>query len=367
MFRHPLTQETELRLLEPAHAAAVYALVDHNRAHLGRWLSWVARQQSIADTQAHIRQCLLRFANNGCPLCGIWHQGHLVGAIDLLGIGAHSRGAEIGYWLDAAAQGRGLVSVACRVLVNHTFAVLGAHRVEIRAEPANSRSRAVAERAGFREEGTLRQVVNMGDHFADRVVYALLRDEWQDSADYLTFSAPLSEDAELRLLQPHYAEEIYALVERNRWHLRIEDWVDATTNVEHVRGFITQSLQRQADGCEIQWGIWSGGHFAGMIGTWTVDSQAHRAEMGYWLGEEFQGKGLMTAAMCVMIKFMFNELDLNRAELRIRTDNPRSRAVAARLGFSLEGIQRQSASSEGKLVDMACYGLLREEWKARTT
>ncbi len=72
----------------------------------------------------------------------------------------------------------------------------------------------------------------------------------------------------------------------------------------------------------------------------------------------------MTAAAGAMLEYLFTVLDLRRAELRIRTSNARSRGVAERLGFTLEGIKRQAAWTDDVPGDMACYGLLREEWEA---
>jgi ribosomal-protein-serine acetyltransferase len=249
-------------------------------------------------------------------------------------------------------------------MIAYAFCSLNVNRVEIRAEPSNTRSRAVAERLGFTMEGILRQVVNMGDRFADRAVYSLLREEWQDNGKRLAFSFPLTKDAELRLLLPHYAEEIFAVTDKNRARLRpYMPWVEGTTCAEHTRSFINRALQCMANKTEIQWGIWYCGRCAGTIGTLPIDYSHKKAEFGYWLGEEFQGKGLMTAAGKAMLACLFNVLDLNRAELSIRTTNTRSRAVAGRLGFCLESIQRQAIWSEGKPVDMACYALLRQDWK----
>jgi len=64
-------------------------------------------------------------------------------------------------------------------LVDHAFRDLGVERVEIFAEPRNTRSRAVPERLGFRREGTLRHVAKLNNRFVDHVVYALLREEWK--------------------------------------------------------------------------------------------------------------------------------------------------------------------------------------------
>lgn len=179
----------------------------------------------------------------------------------------------------------------------------------------------------------------------------------------ISFGHRIAEATELRLLIPHYAEEIYALVDRNREHLQKMSWIDGTRGVDDIRGYIRYALQSMATGSEVHWGIWHRGSFAGIIGTHTIQWQDRRAEYGYWLGEEFQGKGLVTAAARVMTEFLFTTLNINRLELHIRTNNPRSCAVAERLGYTLEGIQRKAVCSLGEMVDVAGYGLLREEWE----
>lgn len=365
-FRYPITENAELRLLEPRHADEMYALVEQNREHLGRWLSWVASRRSVTGTAQYITQCLQRFAEDGSPLCGIWSHGKLAGVIDLLGIGARSRCAEIGYWLDAGSQRRGLITQACHALVNHAFNVLAVNRIEIRAEPANTRSRAVPERLGFTMEGTLRQVINMGDRFADRVVYAMLRKEWPADDVRLIFAYPLTADIELRLLQPCDADTLYILTDKNRAHLQPwMPWIDSTTSVDVSRGFIRHALQTQAECAEYHWAICYQGQLAGIIGTLPINWASRKAEIGYWLGEEFAGKGVMTRAGQAMLTFLFTTLNLNRVEIRCDVRNNRSRAVAERLGFTHEGIQRQSLQVGEQLVDLHTFSLLREEWEVR--
>ena len=63
--------------------------------------------------------------------------------------------------------------------MDHAFSVWDLNRVEIRAAPENLRSRAIPERLGFTEEGTLRQAERVGDRYLDNTVYAVLAEDWK--------------------------------------------------------------------------------------------------------------------------------------------------------------------------------------------
>jgi ribosomal-protein-serine acetyltransferase len=365
MFAHRLNQDTELHLLEPRHADELFRLVDANRAHLRPWMPWVDGTRSVEDIRAFCRNGLRELAENGCFEVSIRHRGAIAGVIGVHAIDWVNRRTALGYWLDEAHQGRGLMTTAGRAIISHLFHRLQVNRIEIHAAAGNTRSRAVPERLGFVHEGTHRQDMRIDERCFDREVYAMLREDWPEPPVEIAFSRPLAENAELRLLLPHYAEEMFAVNDANRAYLRpYMQWIDGTTGPEDTRAFIRRALQRMADGTEAHWGVWCEGRFAGTIGTAApFDFVNKKVEFGYWIAEDLQGRGLVTAASRVMLAYLFDILGLNRAELRIRTVNARSRAVADRLGFSLEGVQRQAVQHDGEAGDMACYGLLREEWE----
>lgn len=364
MFRYPLTEDAELRLLEPRHAEELYALVDQNREHLLRWEPFPDYTHSPDDLRGFIAKGLHRFAEDGSLLCGIWHHGALAGCIDVLGIDWNARKTALGYWVGEAFQGKGLVTTATRAIVSHLFAI-GVNRVEITAIPENHRSRAVAERLGFQLEGMLRQVGRLRDSYTDRALYAMLREDWHGEAKAITFAAPLHDDAELRLLMPHYAEEIFALVEDNRQHLCWMTFTEGTRSVEDIRNFIRHTLQEMAEGKGLSVAIAQQGRLAGIFGAGGIKRNSQKVEIGYWLAEEFQGKGLMTRAGRKMLAHLFETEDLNRIEVRCDVRNTRSRALAERLGFVYEGTKRQADKIGGEFVDMHYFGLLQEDWEAK--
>jgi RimJ/RimL family protein N-acetyltransferase len=102
------------------------------------------------------------------------------------GIGLHPRigegGLEIGYWIRSDFQGQGLVSEATAALVRVAFEVHAVRRVEIRCDPANTRSSAVPARLGFTHEATLRQNSLTSDGSPrDTMIWALLSAEYHAS------------------------------------------------------------------------------------------------------------------------------------------------------------------------------------------
>ena len=183
MFTHRLDAQTELRLLEPRHASAYHAMIEANRGHIEAFVRSASRVQSVETAHATLEMYLERFAAGTSLHCGLWHQERLVGEVLLFSIDMRDRSAEIGYMLAAEAQGRGLVTRACEALLAHAFDTLALHRVELRCAPENDRSRRIAERLGFVQEGRLRQCNWMHERWADLLVFALLAPEWRGSND----------------------------------------------------------------------------------------------------------------------------------------------------------------------------------------
>ena len=85
---------------------------------------------------------------------------------------------EVGYWLDAEHEGRGIASRAVAALVRAGFRERRLARVELRTAMDNARSRALAERLGFHREGILRNAQAFADRRVDMAIYAVLAREW---------------------------------------------------------------------------------------------------------------------------------------------------------------------------------------------
>ena len=179
MFRFPIGEDAELRLWEPHHGEELFALVDRNREYLREWLPWIDDTRTVEDETAFIRYSLRQFASSRTLAAGIWFQGRLAGGIDIHSMDPTNLRGEIGYWISAGCQGKGLVTRSCRALLDYAFNELKLNRVEIHVASGNTRSRAIPERLGFTQEGILRQVAWLYDQFIDLVIYAMLASEWQ--------------------------------------------------------------------------------------------------------------------------------------------------------------------------------------------
>jgi ribosomal-protein-serine acetyltransferase len=104
--------------------------------------------------------------------------GRIVGTLGFYRVDWENRSASIGYWIAESCQGRGIVTQAVRALTDHAFGTWQLNRVEIRAGIGNERSRAIATRLGFKEEGVLREAERVGDRYVDHVVHAMLAADW---------------------------------------------------------------------------------------------------------------------------------------------------------------------------------------------
>ena len=174
----------------------------------------------------------------------------------------------------------------------------------------------------------------------------------------------IDEETELRIFEERHAQEVAELVDQNRTSLRKWlPWVDDSRSVEDSKAFIRSSLQQFAQNEGFQTGIWYKDTFAGGIGYQGIDWIDRKVEIGYWLGESFQKKGLMTKACRTLIAYAFTELGLNKVEIHCATENIRSCAIPKRLGFTQEGILRDAQWLYDHFVDTVIYGLLAREWQ----
>jgi len=110
----------------------------------------------------------------------------------------------------------------------------------------------------------------------------------------------------------------------------------------------------------------AGQELIGGIGI-TLQSDVHRksAEIGYWLGEPFWGRGIITQALSAMTQYAFDNFDLIRLYAYVFETNPASMRVLEKAGYKLEGRLRKSVVKDGQILDQMVYAMLKEELTPR--
>jgi ribosomal-protein-serine acetyltransferase len=178
------------------------------------------------------------------------------------------------------------------------------------------------------------------------------------------FIHALDADSHLTLVEPRHAEELYRLIDANRAHLREWlPWVDASRSTADSLANIELGMKQYAANQGFQAHIWHQGRIAGRIGFHGVSWSNRTTSLGYWLGEGFQGKGLMTKAVKALVDHAFDAWKLHRVEIRCAPGNTRSRAIPTRLGFTQEGTLREVERIDDRHVDHVVYGMLDRDWR----
>ncbi|UOQ46886.1 GNAT family N-acetyltransferase [Gracilibacillus caseinilyticus] len=178
------------------------------------------------------------------------------------------------------------------------------------------------------------------------------------------FYHKIDEELSLKLIELKDAEKVFALTESSRDYLREWlPWLDFTTKLEDTKAFIRNSLKGYAEGESLTTFIVYQNEIVGTASYNNLDRSNKIAYIGYWLGEDYQGKGIMTRVAGALTDYAINELNMNKVDIRAAAQNQKSRAVPEQLGFVQEGSVRQAEWLYDHYVDHVIYGMLADEWK----
>jgi ribosomal-protein-serine acetyltransferase len=172
-------------------------------------------------------------------------------------------------------------------------------------------------------------------------------------------------DTELRLWNISMKNELYNLIESNRQHLySYLRFIENIISPEHAIGLINEGLEGYVKGSSLNLAIFYNSQLAGNIVLESIDQYKHMdAEISYWIGKQFEGKGIVTRSTQEILKYAFEDLGLNRIKLQIAKGNTRSKKIADKLGFTLEGTMRQAYRTNDEFQDICIYSILKDEIK----
>jgi RimJ/RimL family protein N-acetyltransferase len=174
-----------IRCYEPEDAPLLKAAIDSSIDHLLPWMPWARFEpQSVEEKVELLRAFRGQFDHDENYVYGIFSADETE---QLGGSGFHKRGnegsLEIGYWVAAAAVGRGIATEVTAVQTRAGFELAGLDRIDIQVEPTNDRSLAIPRKLGFTEEGRLRRRLEPhdGGPRRDSVIFSMLREELESS------------------------------------------------------------------------------------------------------------------------------------------------------------------------------------------
>lgn len=167
-------KDITLKIRIPDEAKKVFELVDKNRKHLDTFLYWVSSTKNVSDSRTFIKKQLKNFKENtGCDF-GIYFKNELVGSGGFHNIDLKNKSADIGYWISKDFEGRGIIRKSVEKIIQTGKKKYKLHRIVIKMEPLNERSKNIPKSLGFVYEGTQKDVVLVDKKFKSMETWALV-------------------------------------------------------------------------------------------------------------------------------------------------------------------------------------------------
>jgi RimJ/RimL family protein N-acetyltransferase len=143
---------------------------------------------------------------------------------------------------------------------------------------------------------------------------------------------------------------------------------DTTATIPHpygeedARKFLAFDAAEHAAGGALRFAVrLDGGDLVGVVGLQQIDRGQLRAELGYWIGVPYWGRGYATEAAAVVVRYGFDELGLHKIHAHYFVRNPASGKVLERIGMRREGLLREDVLKWGRYEDVVVCGLLRTD------
>ncbi len=168
----------------------------------------------------------------------------------------------------------------------------------------------------------------------------------------------VSDKIRLERVSLDMAPIIYNTIDRDREYLK--EWlpfVNFTFDLSDTVNFI-KSVNAENNRRDYVYSIWYKEEFAGLIGFKDTDWVNRKSEIGYWLAEKMQHKGIITACVNQMTDYAFKKLRLQRIQIKVAEANKKSEAIPHKLNFTFEGIERAGELHGDKFLNLKIYSLL---------
>lgn len=178
------------------------------------------------------------------------------------------------------------------------------------------------------------------------------------------FTIRVDDDIELGFYTEQNAAEVFEVAKENYDFLfPWLAWLDENYSLEGAKEFAKISFKQIGNWEMLPLRIIYKDKTVGGTGFNSFNWHVKKTEIGYWLAEKHNGKGIVTKCCRKLLEYAFTELGLNRVVIKCQPENIKSRRIPEKLGFIREGIERQGGFHQGKFVDLVVYSMLAEDWK----
>lgn len=281
-------------------------------------------------------------------------------------------------------RGKGYGPKALKMTADFVFSLSEKKiRLEGHTRHDNFAMRKAFERTGFVKEAHIRQAWFSAkeNRYFDAVTYGMTREDWQQGVttpvmwedtivepketplNPVLLKFPEEFESERLLIRAPRREDAVLSYEAIKQSIdSLRPWMPFAQKKPDLNQIEANLIEAAADfqlrkDLRLHFFLKDTGEFIGSSGLHRIDWEVRKFEIGYWVDNRFEGKGYVTEAVDRITRFAFEELGANRVEIKCDPDNVRSRAVAERLNFKLEGILRNETLSrvDNKLRDTCVY------------
>jgi ribosomal-protein-serine acetyltransferase len=156
----------------------LFHLIETNRGHLQKWLSWIQRIKTRDHCRAFINHVSYRNIFAGKWVYGVWYHEQLVGLIDFNEGNKQLNQVSIGYWLGRPYEGKGIMTRAVGACLDYAFDIQHLHKVLIKCASDNFRSQAIPIRLRFTWEGLHHDAGTVNGREVDMIIYSMVYRDW---------------------------------------------------------------------------------------------------------------------------------------------------------------------------------------------
>lgn len=166
-------------------------------------------------------------------------------------------------------------------------------------------------------------------------------------------------DISIREWKIEDAEQLKNAINNEKILDNLRDGIPYPYTLENAKEFITQTLNAPVNS-QYSWAILVDNNVIGSVGVFRKDNiHCYTAEIGYYIAEEYWGKGIMTQVIKEVCKYIFENTDIIRIFAEPFSYNVASCKVLEKAGFELEGILRNNAIKNNKVLDMKMYSIIK--------